>query len=104
MTGEAIGGTILLVLTAAFVLANLVTAYKTQGGWIGQVPVMAPPVFAPVVATFGLVLIDHSTGWPGWPYWGLGLFWVGFTLAAWYATVYAGELGRRRGERDDGEV
>ena len=101
MTFEAIAGSILAGLSILFVVGNLVTAYRTEGGSIGQVPVMAPPVFGSATATLGLLLVEEEAGWPGWPWWGFGLFWLGFTLLAWYATIYAGRLGARRRDPDD---
>lgn len=101
MSFEAIAGSILAGVSVLFVLGNLFTAYRTEAGSIGQVPVMAPPVFGPAYAAFGLLLVNRASGWPEWPWWGFGLFWLGFTLSAWYATVYAGRLGARRREPDD---
>lgn len=93
---EAIAGSILAGISVLFVLGNLVTAYRTEGGSIGQVPVMAPPVFGSAYATLGLLLVEGEAGWPGWPWWGFALFWIGFTLSAWFATLFAGRLGTKR--------
>ncbi len=87
---------LIMALAAAFLLGNLVTAYKRQGGAIGQVPVMMFPAFIPLFAVLGLALVDRETGWPDWPLWAYGVLWLTTTLAAWWATILAGNLGERK--------
>lgn len=84
-----------IALLAAIFVANLVSAYRTQGGAIGQVPVMAMAVGAPTAGVLQLALFDRVADWPDWPVWGYVIVWLIIIPAASWATAYAGRMGTR---------
>lgn len=84
-----------LGLIAAFFTANLVTSYRTQGGAIGQVPVMAAALYVPTVAAVVIAIIDRTAGWPGWSGSTYLVLWLAALPVAWQVTALAGRLGAR---------
>ena len=94
MSAAALIGAFIITLALAFFVMNLVTAYRTAGGSIGQVPVMAFPVVLPLLALLGVGLIDRGSDGVDWPVWGYAACWLVTTLGAWWATLYAGNLGK----------
>ena len=97
----ALGYFALVVACFSFV-ANLVMSYKTKGGSIGGVPVLAPPVLhqAPF-ATLGLFGLSRAANvdlaWWAWPACFVGTAAVGMSAVVWVGRVSS----RRRGEEED---
>lgn len=87
-----------LALAAACIsfVTNVVTAYRTEGGAIGQVPVLAAPVLhqAPL-ATLGLFCVSSAAGVgvSGWAF--LGCF-LGTATVGLIVTLWVGNLPVRR--------
>jgi hypothetical protein len=92
----ALGMLLVLVGTLAL-LWNLRESYLTQGGAIGQVPVVAAAAIqVPLVMVLGIALIDGATNWLGLEWWHYLLAWFGLALFAGTITVWAGKLGSSR--------
>ncbi len=100
MSTGAILGSLVVVVSVIFLLGNLVTAYRSQRGAIGQIPVMAFPVFIPAFVSFFLWIINRDAGWPGWPARSFAVIWIATTALALWAMACAGDLGTRRAASD----
>lgn len=90
-----IGSVISLVAILLF-LGGLFISYETEGGAIGQVPVLVYAVAPPVFAVVGLAMIDRGLDWPGWPWWAYALVWLAMICPAGVAISKVGAWGERR--------
>ena len=61
-------GTVVLGFFAAF--WSFVVSYRTNGGSVGQVPVLAQGVQAALLVTFGVALIGGRQAWADTAWWG----------------------------------
>ena len=81
-------------------LFGLRTSYETEGGSIGQVPVLVWAVAPPLLAAMGLAMIDRGVVWPWWAY---AVIWPGLIYPAGVAIIKVGAWGeqRHRAEAED---
>jgi hypothetical protein len=92
---------LVLATAATSFLWNLKVSYDTEGGAIGMVPVLAPPIFhqAPLV-TGGLFLLGRAQQWRI-PWWGFVVCFLATATLAIASTIWIGRVpkGRRVGRR-----
>lgn len=90
-------GLLALLVGALALLWNLRESYLTQGGAIGQVPVVAAAsIQVPLIMVLGIGLVDGATNWLGLEWWHYLLAWLVLALFAGTITVWAGKLGSKR--------
>jgi hypothetical protein len=91
----ALGSVMSLGALLAF-LFGLRVSYETEAGSLGQVPVLVWAVAPPLMAMFGLALIQHGLGWPGWPWWAYPLIGLAPIYPAGIAINKVSQWGARR--------
>jgi protein-S-isoprenylcysteine O-methyltransferase Ste14 len=96
---------IVAVLFACFTVASLAFAlwvsFDTEGGAIGQTPVLAYAVAVPLLATFALLFFDRA--YPNWsvPWWAcFAGFPIVVGLVGWLISA-AGSIGERTHSRHE---
>jgi hypothetical protein len=91
----AVIGLFLLIASCILFSFKVYVSYASHGGQMGMVPVLDGAIFPPIFFVFGLwaVLVSQGIVWAWWIYL---LIWIGTSLFAFWAVVYAGKLGERR--------
>ena len=95
----AVAGLVLICLAGIGFLWALWVSFDTEGGAIGQTPVLAYAVSVPLLGFLGLYIFDRAhPQWsvPWWVY--LGGFLLVVILVGWLISV-AGRLGERHHDR-----
>ena len=85
-----------LVLAAVATVWWLRTSYKTFGGGLGQIPVLAGGVQASLLATIGLILLGKQIELVNWSWWYYGFFFIFIMVVETYAIIKVGALGEKR--------
>ena len=95
-------GMILLIAVFSLVLAAVATvwwlrtSYKTFGGALGQIPVLAGGIQASLLATIGLILLGKQIELVNWSWWYYGFFFIFIMVVESYAIIRVGALGEKR--------
>ena len=95
-------GMILLIAVFSLVLAAVTTvwwlgtSYKTFGGGLGQIPVLAGGVQASLLATIGLILLGKQIELVNWSWWYYAFFFIFIMVVETYAIIKVGALGEKR--------
>jgi hypothetical protein len=91
----ALGYVALSLALVGFVWAAI-SSYRTAGGVIGQVPVLAAAVQPAVLLPIALSIVGRYHHWTRWPWWQ----YLGITIGSMIVSVVAisafGKLGHRR--------
>lgn len=96
-------GIIVLLGAVLALLFDLRTSYRTQGGRIGQVPVVAAAAIqVPLLFILGLWLIDTAVV-HAWlvPWWSYLLLWAALVITVGWLTIKVGKFGQSRHPHDD---
>jgi hypothetical protein len=94
-------GIFLLVVSVASLIWGLYISFASEGGSIGQVPVLLYAVAFPTLFTMALVYLRKAgqmeAGFPGW------VLWVMFPILVFVSgslIVKAGNMGRRHHQKE----
>lgn len=88
-------GAVIVAFAALYFALKVYLSFTTEGGTIGQVPVLDGAVLPPFFALIGLSMVEQTSGWPGLPGWCYCLGGVVGTVAGSFIIVRAGRWGRR---------